>query len=162
MQTIIKWSKEKEDGLHLDIALKPSTQPPQQLRCHAAPRIHPKSTRDEKPLRSKEMIRQKMNLQCGIGGRNCRDSTSSVTACCVEKNFSQWTSIILTDGTKSASERLTYDQAAWMTAIIFKEWLHKTFVQAVRRHLREQRLQERAVLLLDNCRAHAPATATIG
>ena len=46
---------------------------------------------------------------------------------------------------------------AWMTASIFKEWFHKTFVPAVRRHLRERRLEEKAVLLLDNCRAHPPA-----
>ena len=46
---------------------------------------------------------------------------------------------------------------AWMTASIFKEWFHKTFVPAVRRHLRERWLEEKAVLLLDNCRAHLPA-----
>ena len=45
---------------------------------------------------------------------------------------------------------------AWMTAI-FKEWFHKTFVPAVRRHLGKRRLEEKAVQLLDNCRVHPPA-----
>ena len=32
---------------------------------------------------------------------------------------------------------------AWMTASIVKEWFHKTFVPAVRRHLGERRLEEK-------------------
>ena len=46
---------------------------------------------------------------------------------------------------------------AWMTAAIFTEWFNKSFVPSVRRHLRERRLEEKALLLLDNCRAHPPA-----
>ena len=46
---------------------------------------------------------------------------------------------------------------AWMTAAIFQDWYQKTFVPAVRRHLRERGLKEEALLLLDNCRAHPPA-----
>ena len=46
---------------------------------------------------------------------------------------------------------------AWMTAKIFQEWFQCTFVPAVRRHMRQQSLDEKAVLLLDNCRAHPPA-----
>ena len=46
---------------------------------------------------------------------------------------------------------------AWMTAKIFQEWFDLTFVPAVRRHMRQQSLDEKAVLLLDNCRAHPPA-----
>ena len=114
LQTIIKRSKEKGDGLHLDIALKLTTQPPQQLRCHTscgASYVPQTRTRGEKPLTSEEMMRQKMKHQCGVGGRNYRDLISSATACCVEKNVSQWMSVILTDGTKSGSARLMYDQA---------------------------------------------------
>ena len=46
---------------------------------------------------------------------------------------------------------------AWMTAAIFTEWFQKSFIPNVRRHLRERRLEEKALLLLDNCRAHPPA-----
>ncbi len=46
---------------------------------------------------------------------------------------------------------------AWMTAKIFQEWFDLTFVPAVRRHMRQQSLDEKVVLLLDNCRAHPPA-----
>ena len=51
---------------------------------------------------------------------------------------------------------LLYDHSrrAWMTASIFKEWFHRDFVPAVRRHLRKQGLEEKAVLVLDNCTAH--------
>ena len=41
-----------------------------------------------------------------------------------------------------------------MTAFIFKEWFHRDFVPAMRRHLRKQGLEEKAVLVLDNCTAH--------
>lgn len=50
---------------------------------------------------------------------------------------------------------------AWMTAAIFKDWFFKKFVPEVRRHLRSKRLDERAVLLLDNCPAHPPATSLV-
>ena len=46
---------------------------------------------------------------------------------------------------------------AWMSAAIFNEWFHESFMPSVRRHLHECRLEEKAVLLLDNCRAHPPA-----
>jgi len=45
---------------------------------------------------------------------------------------------------------------AWMTAVIFEEWFHQDFVPSVRKHLRRQGLEEKAVLLLDNCPAHPP------
>ena len=51
----------------------------------------------------------------------------------------------------------THSGNAWMTASIFQDWFDKSFVPDVRRHLRERRLEEKAVLLLDNCRAHPPA-----
>ncbi|KAG0712333.1 hypothetical protein GWK47_018703 [Chionoecetes opilio] len=36
LKTIIEDSKEKGDGIHLDIEAKLATEPPQQLRCHAS------------------------------------------------------------------------------------------------------------------------------
>ena len=53
----------------------------------------------------------------------------------------------------------SYDASknAWMTSSIFERWFHKEFVPAVRKHLRQQRLETKALLLLDNCPAHPPA-----
>lgn len=53
----------------------------------------------------------------------------------------------------------SYDASknAWMTSSIFENWFHKEFVPAVRKHLRQQRLEPKALLLLDNCPAHPPA-----
>ena len=45
----------------------------------------------------------------------------------------------------------------WMTSSLFQDWFESAFVPSVRRHLRERRLEEKALLLLDNCRAHPPA-----
>ncbi|MEW8544978.1 MAG: transposase, partial [Candidatus Thiodiazotropha sp.] len=55
---------------------------------------------------------------------------------------------------------LSYDfsNKAWMTSTIFEKWFHKEFVLAVRKHLRQQRLEPKALLLLDNCPAHPPAS----
>ena len=54
---------------------------------------------------------------------------------------------------------LTYDfsKNAWMTSTIFERWFHKEFVPSVRKHLRQQKLEPKALLLLDNCPAHPPA-----
>ena len=54
---------------------------------------------------------------------------------------------------------LTYDfsRNAWMTATIFENWFQKEFVPSVRKHLRQQRLEPKAFLLLDNCPDHSPA-----
>ena len=49
-------------------------------------------------------------------------------------------------------------KSAWMTADIFKDWFFKYFVPAVRRHLTSLGMEKKAVLLLDNCRAHPPAS----
>jgi len=46
---------------------------------------------------------------------------------------------------------------AWMTAAIFKDWFDQEFVPSVRKNLRKHGLEEKAVLLLDNCPAHPPA-----
>ena len=46
---------------------------------------------------------------------------------------------------------------AWMTSKIFEDWFHKEFVPDVRKHLRRQKLETKAILLLDNCPAHPPA-----
>ncbi|XP_052242038.1 jerky protein homolog-like [Dreissena polymorpha] len=49
---------------------------------------------------------------------------------------------------------------AWMTSAIFEDWFHRHFVTAVRRHLRQQRLPTKALLLLDNCGAHPKTLAS--
>ena len=51
---------------------------------------------------------------------------------------------------------VVYDHSAnaWMTSAIFENWFHRHFVPAVRRHLCQQRLPAKALLLLDNCGAH--------
>lgn len=58
---------------------------------------------------------------------------------------------------------LSYDASrnAWMTSTLFDTWFHQEFVPAVRRHLRQQRLPQKALLLLDNCPAHPPADSLI-
>ena len=58
---------------------------------------------------------------------------------------------------------LSYDfsRNAWMTSTIFENWFHKEFVPAVRKHLRQQRLEPKALLLLDNCPAHPPASSLV-
>ena len=43
---------------------------------------------------------------------------------------------------------------AWMTASIFLDWFHGTFVPNVRLELKKLGLEPRAVLILDNCSAH--------
>ncbi|XP_048255252.1 jerky protein homolog-like [Haliotis rufescens] len=45
-----------------------------------------------------------------------------------------------------------------MTAKIFEDWFFHKFVPAVRDHLRSRNLEEKAILLLDNCPAHPPAS----
>ena len=48
----------------------------------------------------------------------------------------------------------THSKNAWMTASIFEDWFHQTFVPATRRHLRSRKLEPKAILLVDNCSAH--------
>ena len=48
----------------------------------------------------------------------------------------------------------TNSKNAWMNSSIFEDWFHKTFVPAVRAHLRKLKQEEKALLLLDNCPAH--------
>ena len=50
---------------------------------------------------------------------------------------------------------------AWITSTIFTEWFFKMFVPAVRNHQRSRGLEEKALLLLDNCPAHPPADALV-
>uniref|UniRef100_UPI00358FDD14 tigger transposable element-derived protein 2-like n=1 Tax=Myxine glutinosa TaxID=7769 RepID=UPI00358FDD14 len=50
-----------------------------------------------------------------------------------------------------------FSHKAWMTTIIFHKWFQNCFVPQVRRHLQRKNLEEKAVLLLDNCPAHPPA-----
>ena len=42
----------------------------------------------------------------------------------------------------------------WMNTDIFSEWFHRQFVPGVKKHLKEQGLPEKALLLLDNAPAH--------
>lgn len=50
----------------------------------------------------------------------------------------------------------THSKKAWMTASLFEDWFHNDFVPAVRKHLRRQGVEPKAILLLDNCTAHPP------
>uniref|UniRef100_K7F827 HTH CENPB-type domain-containing protein n=1 Tax=Pelodiscus sinensis TaxID=13735 RepID=K7F827_PELSI len=52
---------------------------------------------------------------------------------------------------------------AWMTSEIFKDWFFNHFVLAVQENFRKEGLPEdsKAVLLLDNCRAHPPASELV-
>ena len=43
---------------------------------------------------------------------------------------------------------------AWVDAAIFANWFHRHFVPTVRKELKEMGLDQRAVLVLDNCSAH--------
>ena len=45
---------------------------------------------------------------------------------------------------------------AWMTSELFKEWFHEQFVPAVKKFSKENDLQPRALLVLDNATAHPP------
>ena len=47
-------------------------------------------------------------------------------------------------------------QRAWMTSTVFTDWFHDSFVPQVRRFMRKSKLEEKAILLLDNCSAHPP------
>lgn len=53
---------------------------------------------------------------------------------------------------------LGYDNSAnaWMTSKIFNNWFHDDFVKEVRRFSADNNLPPKAILLLDNCSAHAP------
>uniref|UniRef100_A0A8C0H4T4 DDE-1 domain-containing protein n=1 Tax=Chelonoidis abingdonii TaxID=106734 RepID=A0A8C0H4T4_CHEAB len=50
---------------------------------------------------------------------------------------------------------------AWMTRHIFDDWLHNSFVPAVRKHLRSKKLEAKALLLLDNCPGHPPTESLV-
>lgn len=43
---------------------------------------------------------------------------------------------------------------AWMTQTLFKKWFFDSFIPSVRLHLRNKSLEEKAVLLIDQCSAH--------
>lgn len=53
---------------------------------------------------------------------------------------------------------VSYNNSAnsWMTTSIFENWFYQDFVPAVGKHLGDQGLEPKAILLLDNCPAHAP------
>ncbi len=58
---------------------------------------------------------------------------------------------------------LSYEASknAWITSSLFEAWFHQEFVPAVRKHLRRQKLEPNALLLLDNCPAHPDASSLI-
>ena len=57
--------------------------------------------------------------------------------------------------------KYAHSRNAWMTSALFEQWFRSPFVPDVRRHLRRQGLDPRAVLLLDNCPAHPPAETLV-
>ena len=48
---------------------------------------------------------------------------------------------------------------AWMDSQLFEDWFRREFVPSVRRHLHDQGLPEKAILLLDNAPAHPDTDA---
>ena len=52
---------------------------------------------------------------------------------------------------------------AWMTAVCFSDWFHHYFVPCVKANLQKEGLplDSKVVLLLDNCRAHPPASELV-
>ena len=48
-------------------------------------------------------------------------------------------------------------QNAWMSTEIFHKWFHDSYVPTVRRKLSSLGLEQKAVLVLDNCPAHPSA-----
>ena len=51
----------------------------------------------------------------------------------------------------------SWSKNAWMTAACIKWWFNNKFVPAVRK----QQLEEKVILLLDNCPAHPPADTLV-
>ncbi|KAH0815288.1 hypothetical protein GEV33_007503 [Tenebrio molitor] len=49
-----------------------------------------------------------------------------------------------------------HSKSAWMTAAIFKNWFHMSFVPQVRRFLKSKGLPIKALLVLDNAPSHPP------
>ncbi|XP_053954530.1 jerky protein homolog-like [Anastrepha ludens] len=49
-----------------------------------------------------------------------------------------------------------FSKNAWMTSRIFHDWFHKIFIHEVIRFSQENNLPPKAILLIDNCSAHAP------
>ncbi|CAH1378744.1 unnamed protein product [Tenebrio molitor] len=49
-----------------------------------------------------------------------------------------------------------YSKSAWMTAAIFSNWFHNSFVPQVRRFLEQRKLPAKAILILDNVPSHPP------
>jgi hypothetical protein len=47
-----------------------------------------------------------------------------------------------------------HSSSSWMTASIFSDWFHNEFVVQVRSYLQQIGLEQKAILLIDNCKAH--------
>ena len=54
----------------------------------------------------------------------------------------------------SLPAKYSFSKNAWMTTTIFEEWFHKEFVPSVRKHLRRNKKEGKAILLMDHCPAH--------
>ncbi|XP_048515470.1 jerky protein homolog-like [Athalia rosae] len=55
---------------------------------------------------------------------------------------------------KNQSKNTSYQKNCWMTAQLFKDWFKSEFVPQVTDFLKKSGLPARAVLLIDNCKAH--------
>ncbi|XP_053373996.1 jerky protein homolog-like [Mercenaria mercenaria] len=55
---------------------------------------------------------------------------------------------------KSLPALYTHSKNAWMTSVIFEDWFHEEFVPSVRKHLRLNKKEAKAILLMDHCPAH--------
>lgn len=62
--------------------------------------------------------------------------------------FKNWQNILYYKSSKNA----------WQTTFLFKEWFFNEFVPSVRKHFKEKKLPERALLLLDNASSHSDET----
>ncbi|XP_011194980.3 jerky protein homolog-like [Zeugodacus cucurbitae] len=49
-----------------------------------------------------------------------------------------------------------FSKNAWMTSRIFHDWFHKIFINEVIQFSQKYNLPPKALLLIDNCSAHAP------
>jgi hypothetical protein len=58
---------------------------------------------------------------------------------------------------KNLPGRYIAQHKSWMTCSSFKMWFNEEFVPSVKKHLRSKGLEEKAVLLIDNCPAHPDA-----
>lgn len=85
----------------------------------------------------------------------CCNATGShkLTSMMIEKSdkprpFKNWDNMLYYRASKNS----------WQTTSLFINWFFDQFVPSVRQHLKEKKLPERAILLIDNCSAHGTET----